>query len=36
MKSGALLVYKDGQLVFNSASYTDYNWTQIINQAFQK
>ena len=36
MQSGALLVYKDGQLVFNSASYSDYNWTQIINQAFQK
>ena len=36
MASGALLVYKDGQLVFNSTSYTDYNWTQIINQAFQK
>lgn len=36
MKSGALLVYKNGQLVFNSTSYTDYNWTQIINQAFQK
>ena len=36
MASGALLVYKDGQLVFNSNSYTDYNWTQIINQAFQK
>lgn len=36
MASGALLVYKDGQLVFNSASYSDYNWTQIINQAFQK
>ena len=33
--SGALFVYKDGQLVFNSTSYTDYNWTQIINQAFQ-
>ena len=33
--SGSLLVYKDGQLVFNSASYSDYNWTQIINQAFQ-
>ena len=27
---------EDGQLVFNSTSYTDYNWTQIINQAFQK
>ena len=36
MNSGALLVYKNGQLVFNSTSYTDYNWTQIINQAFQK
>ena len=36
MKSGALLVYKNGQLVFNSTSYTDYNWTQIITQAFQK
>ena len=35
MQSGALLVYKDGQLVFNSNSYSDYNWTQIINQAFQ-
>ena len=34
--SGALFVYKDGQLVFNSTSYTDYNWTVIINQAFQK
>ena len=33
--SGSLLVYKDGKLVFNSASYSDYNWTQIINQAFQ-
>ena len=36
MESGALLVYKNGQLVFNSNSYSDYNWTQIINQAFQK
>ena len=36
MASGALFVYKNGQLVFNSTSYTDYNWTQIINQAFQK
>ena len=36
MNSGALLVYKNGQLVFNSTSYTDYNWTQIINAAFSK
>lgn len=35
IKTGALFVYKDGKLVFNSTSYTDYNWTQIINQAFQ-
>ena len=34
--SGALFVFKDGQLVFNSTSYTDYNWSQIVNQAFQK
>lgn len=34
--SAAFFVYKDGQLVFNSTSYTEYNWTQIINQAFQK
>ena len=36
MTSGALFVYKDGQLVFNSTSFADYNWTQIINEAFQK